>query len=73
MESPCEVHTLSDKSHWAPPPPEVQSNAHPHAGFLQLLTLIWGTVSSRVLEVEEINTGTRQDQGDIADPGLRGC
>lgn len=65
MESPwpCEVHTLSGKSHWVPPPPEVQSNAHPYPGFLQLLTLTWGTVSSWVLEVEEINAGTRQAQG----------
>lgn len=30
-------------------------------------------MSSWVLEVEEINAGTRQAQGDKADPGLRGC
>lgn len=43
----------------------------PLPGILQLLTFIWETVGSWVLEVEEINAGPTKAQGDITDSESR--
>lgn len=66
----CEVHTLSCKSHWMPPPPKVPEQCPPPSRISAPAdTFIWAPVRSWVLEAEGISAGSTQTRGDTSSPG----